>query len=104
MLENPRLVEMPSEIHNKLKSNENIDMKYIKIEKKQTLKVYIDSSDYFIDISAAYALLLLNVEEFNNSQYEYYYITEEMINKLKEKYKIELYSLNLEKNSTGKKL
>lgn len=104
MLDSPKLIEISSDIHSKLKSSDSIEIEYIKIEKKQFLKVYVDDSKCCINNSAAYALGLLTVEEFNNSENEYYYITEEMVNNLKEKFNIEFYALNLEKNSTNKKL
>lgn len=104
MMEKPKLVEITSEVHNKLKSNDSIEIEYIKVEKKQHLKVYIDNSQYCIDNSAAYSLGLINVEEFNKSNSDYYYITEEILNDLKQKYDVEFYSLNLEKNSSNKQL
>ena len=104
MMDNPKLIEISSEIHNKLKSNDSIDIEYIKIEKKQPLKVYIDGSQYCIANSAAYALGLLSVEQFNNSESDYYYITEDILNNFKERYNVEYCSLNLEKYSSDKKL
>ena len=102
MLDSPKLIEISSEIHNKLKSNDSIEIEYIKIEKKQSLKVYVNSSDYCIDISAAYALGLISVEEFNNANDKYYYINENIVTNLKENFDVEFYSLNLEKDLTSK--
>ena len=104
MMDNPKLIEISSEVHNKLKSNDSIEIEYIKTEKKQTLKIYADGSQYCIDNSSAYALGFLNVEQFNNPESNYYYISEDIINNLKEKFNIEFYSLNLEQYSSGKKL
>ena len=107
MMDKPKLVEIPVEIHNKLKSNDAIEIEYVKLEKendKQALKVYVDSSQYCIDNSAAYALGFLNVEQFNSSDSDYYYITDDMLNILKEKFNIEYYSLNLKQYSSNKKL
>ena len=104
MLDKPKLIEISSEVHNKLKSNDSIKIEYIRVEKKQKLKIYTDGSQYCIDNSAAYALGFISVEEFNNSESEYYYISEDILYKLKEKFNIDFYSLNLEQYSSGKKL
>ena len=104
MTDNPKLIEITGEIHNRLKSNDMVEIEYIKIEKKQQLKVYVCNSQYCIDYSAAYALGFLTIEEFANNENNYYYITEQIINNLKEKYNIEFHSLTLEQNSVNKRL
>lgn len=104
MLDKPKLIEITSEVYNKLKANDTIEIEYINIKKKQTLKVYVSNSQYCIDNSAAYALGFLTIEEFNNSENNYYYISNKVIDNLKEKYDIEFYSLNLEQYSSNKKL
>ena len=104
MMDNPKLIEISSEVHNKLKANDLIEIEYIKIEKKQPLKIYIDGSRYCIDNSAAYSLGFLNVEQFNSPESNYYYISEDVLNNLKEKFNVEFYSLNLEQYSLDKKL
>ena len=71
---------------------------------KVILKVYVDSSQYCIDNSAAYALGFLNVEQFNSADGNYYYISEDILNSLKEKFNIEYYFLKLEQYSSNKKL
>ena len=104
MLDNPKLIEISSEVHNKLKSNDSIEIEYIRVERKQSLKIYTNGSQYCIDNSAAYALGFLNVEEFNNPESDYYYISEDVLNNLKKKFNIEFYSLNLEQYLSDKKL
>ena len=104
MLDNPKLVEITTDIHNKLKSDDSIEIEYIKLENKQSLKVYVDGANYCIDSSAAYALGLLNVEDFNNSESDYYYITNDMLKNMKEKYNVELHSLNLDQYASKKQL
>lgn len=104
MMDNPKLIEISSEVHNKLKANDLIEIEYIKIEKKQPLKIYTDGSQYCIDNSAAYSLGFLNVEQFNSPGSSYYYISEDVLNNLKEKFNVEFYSLNLEQYSLDKKL
>ena len=103
MLDKPKLIEISSEAHNKLKSNDSIKIEYIRVEKKQKLKIYTDGSQYCIDNSAAYALGFISVEEFHNSESEYYYIPEDILNKLKEKFNVGFYPLNLEQYSSCKK-
>ena len=104
MMGNPKLVEISSEIHNKLKNNESIEIEYIKLENKQKLKVFVDNSKYCIDNSAAYSLGFMNVEEFNNSSSGYYYLSDDIINELKEKFDVEYCSLSLEQYQSNKKL
>ena len=105
MIDTPKLIAISSEVHNKLKSNNSIDIEYIRMEKKQTLKVYVNDSQYCIDNSAAYALGFLSIEQFNNSENsDFYYINEDTLNNLKGKYNIEFYSLNLKLHSSDKVL
>lgn len=104
MMENPKLIEISSDVHNKLKSNDSIEIEYVKVKNKEPLKIYTDGSQYCIDNSAAYALGFLNVEEFNNPESDYYYISEDVLNNLKKKFNIEFYSLNLEQYLSDKKL
>ncbi len=103
MLDTPKLVEISLGLLNKLKADSDIEIEYIRIEKKQPIRVYVDGSNYCIDNSAAYSLGLLSVEEFNNADNDYYYINESLLNSLKEKYKIEFYSLSLEEFSSERK-
>lgn len=96
MLEKPKLVEISYDIHNKLCKNDEIEIEYISIKnEKAKLKVFVNGSSYCIEKGAAYSLGLLTVEEFNNSDEKYYYITESMLPVLKDKYEVEIYSLNL---------
>ena len=104
MLENARHIELPSDMHNKLKNNPAIEIEYIKIEKKQNLKVYIENSNYFIDNAAAYALGFLNENEFYNSESKGYYINLDTIEKLKSKFNLEFHSFNLEETNLDKKI
>ena len=104
MLDSPKLIEISNTVYNRLKDNDFVEIEYIKIEKKSVLKVYVDGSNYCIDNSAAYALGLLGVEEFNNRDNNYYYITEEVLNGLKTNFDIQFNSLSLEKNTSDKKL
>lgn len=105
MLDKPKLIELPIDIHNKLKAMSNVEIEYKKIIKKPKLKVYVSNSNYFIDSSAAYSLGFLSDEEYTNIQDNYYYIDNSMIETFKEKFDIEFYALNLEKEkSNGNKL
>lgn len=104
MLDKPKLVEISGEMHNKLINNDSIKIEYIREEKKQPLKIYIDGAQYCMDNSAAYALGFLNVEQFNNPNDSYYYISDDMLNDLKKNFNIEFHSLNLENYSSDKNL
>ncbi len=46
----------------------------------------------------------MNVEEFNNSSSGYYYLSDDIINELKEKFDVEYCSLSLEQYQSNKKL
>ena len=98
-------MEINYDIHNKLKNNKEFEIEYIvqKLDKPK-LKVFILDSSYYIENSAAFALGLLSVEEFNSATSKYYYIPEEFLAKLKENYEIEIYSKNLYEEKTNKKL
>lgn len=96
MLDKPKMIEIPDSIHNKLKNQDDINIEYIKIEKKQALKVFVDDSNCYIDNAAAYALGLISTEEFYSLDNEYYYISKELFDNLKAKFEIEFHSLNLE--------
>lgn len=105
MLDKPKLIELPIDIHNKLKAMSNVEIEYKKIIKKPKLKVYVSNSNYFIDSSAAYLLGLLSNEEFANIQNNYYYIDSSVIEVFKEKFDIEFNALGLEKEkSNGNRL
>ena len=101
MLDKPKLIELPVDIHNKLKTMSNVEIEYKKIIKKPKLKVYVSNSNYFIDSSAAYSLGLLSDEEFANIQNNYYYIDSSMIEVFKEKFDIEFNALGLEKEQSN---
>lgn len=96
MLEKPHLVEITDAIFNKLESDSRYRIDKIIIENKQPLKVYVDGDNYFIDISAAYALNLLGIEDFQKAEDKYYYITKELLEKLSSQYNIEKYAMGLE--------
>lgn len=104
MLEGPKLVKITPDTYNKLKSNENIEIELINIKKKQPIKVFIDNQSYCIHNSSAYALGLLSNEEWSNADSDYYYINDDILNNLKNNYEVEYYSLNLEDNTTNKKI
>ena len=103
MLDKPKMIELPDSIHNKLKNQDDIDIEYIKIEKKPKLKVYVDDSNYCIDNAAAYALGLLSTEEFYSLESEYYYINKDFLDNLMNQYEVEFYSLNLYNESAKKR-
>jgi len=103
MLNKPKLIEISSDMHNKLKNNEEIDIEYVKVEHKSKLKVYVDEKSYCIDNSAAYSLGFMTVEEFNNSESNYYYINNSLLEELKKNYEIEIHSLNLTNIMNDKK-
>lgn len=95
MLDKPKMIEIPDSIHNKLKNQDDIDIEYIKIEKKPKLKVYVDDSNYCIDNAAAYALGMLSTEQFYSLESEYYYINKDFLNNLMNQYEVEFHALNL---------
>lgn len=105
MLEKPKLVEINYDIHNKLKNNKEFEIEYIvqKLDKPK-LKIFILDSSYYVENSAAFALGLISVEEFNSATSKYYYIPEKFLATLKENYEIEIYSKNLYEEKTNKKL
>ncbi len=41
MMDHPKLMEISSDVHNKLKANDSIEIEYIRGKKKQPLKIYI---------------------------------------------------------------
>ena len=105
MLDKPKLIEISYDAHNKLYGNGEIEIEYFNLEnKKPKLKVYVDNSSYCIDISTAYALGLLTVEEFNNFESKYYYISELYVPELKKEYDVEIYSLSLKEEINSKKM
>lgn len=96
MLDNPKLIEINYDMHNKLCKNDEIEIDYILLEsKKQKLRVFFDGSSYYIENSAAFALGLLTVEEFSNINETYYCIMESMLTFLEKKYDIEMCSVKL---------
>lgn len=95
MLDKPKLVEISSDMHSRLKNSDEIDIEYVKVECKTKLKVYVDGNNYCIESSAAYALGFLTVEEFNNCENGYYYIDENILMGLKKNYETEIYSFSL---------
>ena len=103
MLDSPKLIEISSDIHNKLKSNADMEIEYIKIEKKP-LKVFADDTKFCITNSAAYALGLLTVEEFNNHSNDYYYISPTFLEALRKDYNVEIESLNIDNKNENKQL
>ena len=106
MTDKLKLVEISYDMYNRLKSNDEIEIEYIKVGKKEklSLKVYYDGNNYYIDNSAAYTLGLLDVDSFYNNDIEYHYIDEDILNYLKQQFNVEIYSLNLanEKSSLKK--
>lgn len=105
MLDKPKLIEISYDTHNKLSGNGEIEIEYFNLEnKKPKLKVYVDNSSYCIDISTAYTLGLLTVEEFNNFESKYYYISELYVPELKKEYDVEIYSLSLKEEINSKKM
>ena len=89
-----KLVEISSDVHNKLQNNESMEIEYVNVARKQKLQIYVDGSDYCIDMAAAYALGLVSAEEFSNQNGKYY-ITEDMAKQLSNNYDVEFYSLGL---------
>lgn len=103
MLEKPKLVEISSGIHNKLCANDEIEIEYVVLEnKKDKLKVFVDGSSFYVENGAAYALGLMTVEDFNNADGNYYYISETLLPILNEKYDIEMHSIKLFEESNEK--
>lgn len=97
MLDKPKLVKINNGIHSKLQNDDTIEIEYVNLikEEKNKIQVFVNNNDYYLMIGAAYALGLINDEEFYNSSDNYYYIDESFINILKDKYDVEFNSLNL---------
>jgi len=95
MLDKPKKIELSSSMHNKLKNQDDIDIEYVKLEKKPTLIVYVDNSNYYIDNATAYALGWITIEQFYSLGDGYYYISNNVLGILKQQYDIVFYSLNL---------
>ncbi len=100
LLDQNRLIELPIDAYNKLKSNSNIEIEYKNVEKEKTLQIYVSEDNYFININAAYSIGYITIEEYNHSDTEYYPITEEMINNLKTSYNIEYLNMELINNES----
>ena len=78
--DNNDLIALPADAHNKLRNNHDIEIEYIKEMKKPKLKAYFDGNNYYIDKSAAYALKMIENEEFFASEDQFYTITVDIIN------------------------
>ena len=103
MLDKPKLIEISYDMHNKLKNNEEIEIEYItQKQEKQKLKVFTSDSSYCIENAAAYVLGLLSVEEFDSAESDYYYISKDFFEKLKEIYDIEMISMQLYEENNKK--
>lgn len=95
MLDNPKLVEITQEMHNRLKSNPNITIEYVEKVQKQKLKVFVEENRYYIETSAAYALGLLSLEKFSSVSEKKYYIDGSLLTSLKDIYDIEFHSASI---------
>lgn len=105
MLENPKMVEISYEVHAKLSNNDELEIQYVNVvREKQKLKIFYDGLSFCIESSAAYALGLLTVEEFNNLNTGYYYIDEQILANLKSNYDVEMSSLKISEDNNNKKL
>jgi len=80
-------------------NRENLDLDFRKIEqvqkipKKQSIKVYRDNLNCYIDMSAAYALGLISIETFNAMCNELYPVSENLLVFLQNKYAVEFQEL-----------
>ena len=105
MLDTPKLVEISYDIHNKLKNNNEIEIEYVvQKREKPKLRVFISSSSYYLENSAAYALGLLTVEEFNSVESKYYCIPEKFLIDLNQNYDVEMHSLYLYEEKNNRKV
>ena len=92
----PKLIEINSAILKKLEDDESIEIEFKNItNNKPKMKVYVDDSQFCIDIAAAYSLNLINDEEFYYGNDKYYYINDSILTFLKANYDVEMYSLKL---------
>ncbi len=105
MLDKSKLVEVSASIVNQLKQKDDIDLEFVNLskEKKGIIQVYVDSNKYAIKTSAAYSLKMIDDKDFYNATEDYYYISENIVNKLKDNYTVEFISLSFENYDMGKK-
>ena len=89
--DNNDLIALPADAHNKLRNNHDIEIEYIKEMKKPKLRAYFDGNNYYIDKSAAYALKMIENEEFFASEDQFYPVTVDIINYLNQNYEIEMF-------------
>lgn len=94
MSENDQKIEITDRQLATLKARENIEIEYEKlmsnkeIPTKPKIEVFVDNIDYYINISAAYSLGLINVETFNNMSNELYKVSDNLLAFLKNKYEV----------------
>lgn len=94
MLENKLNLFEVSDLQIEQFKQKNFEIEYRKIlnneaPKKPTIKVFNDGVDYFIEPSAAYALGLITVENFNNMSDQLYKVSDNLLMFLNNKYAVE---------------
>ena len=93
------LIEISKEKLAVVSSRDNIELKFEKItlEKKvperQKIKIYKENLNHYIDMSAAYALGLISLENFNAMSGELYPISDNYLVFLQNKYDVEFQEL-----------
>lgn len=94
MLETNQKTEITDRHLEIFKARENLEIEYEKlivnkeIPIKPKIEVFVDNIDYYISISAAYSLGLINVEVFNNMPNELYKVSDNLLVFLKNKYEV----------------
>ena len=95
MLDTPKLIEISPDIHNRLKSNDELEIEYIKTDTKEKIQVFVDDGAYCIAVSTAYALGLLTEKDFFETQEKYYYIDKDFLEQLKNSFDVEIWGINM---------
>lgn len=85
--------------------NRGFELKYRQISSKDapkrgSIKVFFDGIDYYIELSAAYSLGLINVENFYGMDQQFYKISENILVFLNNKYDVD--KITMEKSPDGK--
>lgn len=96
MTDSPKLVELQPDMHNKLKSKDDIEIEYVKLKQKEKIKLFYDNSNCYIDMAAAYSLGLVSDEDFYNSDQPYYFVNNQILSYIKEKFNVEVFPLPIQ--------
>lgn len=87
--------------------NKNYEIEYRQLlskdaPKREAIKVFTDGLDHYIEISAAYALGLIDAKNFNMMESQFYKISENMLVFLNNKYDVETHVVETIETSKSK--